>query len=51
MPNDLDFENDTDPVVLTPEGKTWNPYCESFAKNESTFTDNKGNLVPSDYVH
>ena len=39
--NDLDFENDTYPVVLTPEGKTWNPYCKSYAKNESAFTDNK----------
>ena len=51
MPNDLDFENDTDPVVLTPEGKIWNPYCKSFAKTESSFTDNKGDLVPSEYVH
>ena len=47
IPNDLDFESNTDPVILTPEGITSNPYCTSYAINESTFTDDKGNLVPS----
>ena len=51
IPNDLDFKNDTDSVILTPEGKTWNPYCKYYANNESTFTDEKGDLVPSEYVH
>ena len=51
FPNDLDLESDTDLVILTPEGKAWNAYCTSYAMNESTFTDNKGNLVPSEYVH
>ena len=32
-PNDLDFKIDTNPVVLTPEGKTWNPYYKSYANN------------------
>ena len=33
VPNDLDFESDTDPVILTPEGRKWNPYCTSYATN------------------
>ena len=45
IPNYLDFESNTDPVILTPEGRTWNPYCTSYAMNESAFTDDKGNLV------
>ena len=48
--NALDFESDTDPVVLTPEGRKWNPYCTSYATNESAFTDDDGNLVPSEHI-
>ena len=51
MPNDSDFESDTIPVVITPKGRTWNPYCESFAKNEDTFTDDDGRLLPSEYIY
>ena len=51
MPNDSDFENDTDPIVITPEGRTWNPYCESFATNEAAFTDEKSRLLASKYMH
>ena len=51
IPNNSDFENYTDPVVITPEGRTWNPYCESFAKNEDAFTDYGDILFPSEYIY
>ena len=51
MPNDSDFEKNTDSVVITPEGRIWNPYCESFFKNEEAFINDDGRLLPSEYTH
>ena len=37
-------------IQQTLEGRTWNPYCTSYAINESAFIDDKGNLVPSEHI-
>ena len=37
-------------MILTPEGRKWNPYCTSYATNESAFTDDDGNLAPSEHI-
>ena len=37
-------------VIITPEG-SWNPYCESYADNESAMTNAVGDLLPSEYIH
>ena len=38
-------------VTITPEGRNWNPYCEVYAENEASMTDNRGDILPSQYIH
>ena len=37
--------------IITPEGLSWNPYCESYADNENAMTNAIGELLPSEYIH
>ena len=38
-------------VIITPEGSSWNPYCESYADNKDAMTNAVGDLLPSEYIH
>jgi hypothetical protein len=49
-PTDVDIVNGTI-VVITPEGSSWNPYCDSYADNEDSMTNAVGDLLPSEYIH
>ena len=37
--------------MITQEGSSWNPYCESYADNEDAMTNAVGDLLPSEYIH
>jgi hypothetical protein len=39
-----------EPVVITPEGTSWNPHSEHCSLNEYTFTDYEGNMMTSSYI-
>ena len=38
-------------VVITPEGSSWNPYCDSYDENKDSMTNAVGDLLPSKYIH
>ena len=38
-------------VVITLEGSSWNPYCDSYAENEDSMTNAVGDLLPSECIH
>ena len=33
-------------IIMTPDSSSWDPYCTSFALNEESMTNHKGNLQP-----
>ena len=38
-------------VIIIPEGRNWNPYCEVYAENEASITNNRGEVLPTQYIH
>ena len=38
-------------IVITPEGRHWDTHCDSYANNESEYSDYKGNILYSEYVN
>ena len=38
-----------EPVFITPEGSLWNPHCESFADNEASLINYRGEVLASSY--
>ena len=50
MPFDDDFEDGV-VVVITPEGPSWDAYDETFANNERSMTNKKGELCWPMYKH
>ena len=36
------------PVVITQDGRCWDPHCEPYVYNESEYTDYKGNILLSE---
>ena len=49
-PFDNDFEDGV-MVVITPKGATWDAYDRTFADNERSMTNKKGELCPPMYKH
>jgi hypothetical protein len=49
MPTVEDLHNCT-PVVITPEGATWNPYSDTYKINEEAHTDTDGDVIERKYV-
>jgi hypothetical protein len=49
MPTADDLYNCT-PVVITPEGSTWDPYSNTYKMNEEAHTDTDGVLIEREYV-
>ena len=45
--NDL---SDRIPVVITPDGDEWKPYCKSYTENEDALINAKGELNPPAYI-
>ena len=37
------------PIIITPEGEEWKPYCPSYAENEESLMNSKGELHPPIY--
>ena len=50
MPTEDDIDNG-EPVLLTPEADTWDPYDESYAELERSMMDCDGGLSPTLYRH
>ena len=50
IPFDDDFKDGV-VVVITPEGPSWDAYDETFADNERSMTNKKGELRPPMYKH
>ena len=38
-----------EPVFITPEGSFWNPHCESFADNEASLMNYRGEMLANNY--
>jgi hypothetical protein len=41
---------DCTPVVITPEGSTWNPYRDMYQLNEEAHTDTDGDIIEKEYT-
>ena len=47
----MDDLDDSVEVTMTPEGSTWDAYDQTFAENERSMTNRRGQLRPPKYVH
>ena len=47
-PSEQDITDD-ELVFITPEGSSWNPHCESYADNEASLTNFRGEVLASSY--
>ena len=43
--DELEFAEDYPVVLLSPDSPSWDPYNESYAKNEASFTDHRGEML------
>lgn len=43
--DEIDHCEDYDCIFLTPDSTSWNPHCDSYAKNEESFLDHRGDMV------
>ena len=49
-PTEKELDGSSIPVMLTPNADEWMPYCTSYAENEDTLINKKGELRPPEYV-
>ena len=51
MPQLMEIDS-CDKLFITPDSTTWNPYCDSFAKNEESLVNFQGEISePSRHQH
>ena len=49
--DEIDHCEDYDCIFLIPDSTSWNPHCDSYAKNEESFLDHRGDMYETATAH